>query len=375
LNHSENTAVLTQNDLQVLEQAGRFEESRAAALEGLKSSKDSERIAGAIFLIANMKFDLMGEALAALKPLQAQLEGDFNACNVLAYAAWYRDDVELSRWASHRCIGLAPAASAGYLRLGLLELMKQRYVEAYCAFSAGLLHCPKEIELFQAWYKLSKVLSQGINNVEFVWDGIKFSFRLATYNGHAMETACQHVLGRFCEEEELRYVRQFVGRCDSIVEVGAAVGNHTIFFAKVLSPKSIHVFEAYCPAVEQIKDNTSLNCDVSGGQKITVHHAAVGAKPGRMRIFDQDVSVVRLDDEVKVHVDFIKIDVDGMEMEVLEGCRGLFARDRPKIMVEVQNELKERFHAFIREYDYVIEREAFRATDTNYYIRPKNLPA
>jgi hypothetical protein len=82
------------------------------------------------------------------------------------------------------------------------------------------------------------------------------------------------------------------------------------------------------------------------------------------------VAVVRLDDELKEHVDFIKIDVDGMEMEVLEGCRGLIARDRPKVMIEVQSELKARFHAFLGEFDYIIEHEIVRTADTNYFIRP-----
>jgi len=362
--------MLTQNDLQVLEQAGRFEESRATALCALKSANDPERVAGAIFLIANMKYDLFGEVLAVLKPMQAQLAGDFDACSMLAYAAWTTDEVELCRWASHRCMALNPAAAEGYLRLGLLEISKQRNVEAFCALSAGLLHCPKEIAKFQLWYKLAKVLTQGIRNVQFTWEGVEFSFRLATSTGHGMETACRHISGHFCEEEELRHVRQFIGRCDSIVEVGAAVGNHTIYFAKFLLPKIINVFDATDLAVEQIRENVALNFPGPGGPQIIVHHAAVCAKPGRLRIFNKDVIAVRLDDEIKQHVDFLKIDVDGMELEVLEGCRGLIARDRPKIMIEVQSELKEQFHLFIREYDYVIEHEIVRTADTNYFIEP-----
>lgn len=365
--------MLTTNDLQVLEQSGRFDEARGAALQSLNSPHEAEREAGGLFLIANMKFDVFTEALAALKPMAARLAGDFNACHAIAYAAWFKDDVDLCRWASHRCMGLNPAASAGYLRIGMLELGKQRFAEAYCALSAGLLHCPKEIGAFQGWYKLAKALTQGIKNVQFSCDGMDVTFRLATFNGHAMETACRHISGHFCEEEELRYVRQFVGQCDSIAEVGAAVGNHTVFFAKALSPKTIAVFDAHGPAVEQIRDNASLNCSVPGSAQVTVHHAAVGASPGRIRIFDQDVPVVRLDDELKQRIDFLKIDVDGMEMEVLEGCRGVFVRDRPKAMIEVQSELKEKFHAFIREYDYVVEHEIVRPADTNYFIRPRTL--
>jgi hypothetical protein len=365
--------MVTTHDLQGLEQAGRFEEARNKALQCLKSPENAERVSGALFLIANMKFDVFAEALAAIKPLAPQLAGDFQACNLIAYAAWFNGDGDLCRWASHRCMALNPAASSGYLRLGMHELINQRFADAFCVLSAGLLHCPKEIPAFQAWYKLAKALTQGITSVQFACDDLQVTFRLATFNGHAMETACRHISGHFCEEEELKYVRQFVGRCDAVAEVGAAVGNHTVFFAKALTPKTINVFDANGPAVDQIRDNAALNCSTPGSPQVTVHHAAVGAKTGRIQIFGQDVAVVRLDDALKHKIDFLKIDVDGMEMEVLEGCRGVIARDRPKAMIEVQSELKERFRAFIHEYDYVVEHEIVRPADTNYFIRPRAL--
>ncbi len=367
--------MVTMDDLQALEQAGRFDEARSAALSFLKSPQGAERVGGALFLIGNMKCDVFAEALAAIKPFVPQLAGDFQSCNLIAYAAWFNGDSELCRWASHRCMALNPAASSGYLRLGMHELIHQRFPEAFCILSAGLLHCPKEIPAFQSWYKLAKALTQGMTSVQFTCDDFSVTFRLATFNGHAMETACRHIGGQFCEEEELKYVRQFVGRCDAVAEVGAAVGNHTVFFAKALAPKTIHVFDANGPAVDQIRDNAALNCSTPGSARVTVHHAAVGAKTGRIQIFGQDVAVVRLDDELKHKIDFLKIDVDGMEMDVLEGCRGVIARDRPKAMIEVQSELKERFRAFINEYDYVVEHEIVRPADTNYFIRPRTLVA
>lgn len=367
--------MITINHLQTLEQAGRYEEASQTALRALRSTSRAERRDGAVFLIAFMKLVHFEEILTVLKPEVDQFTNDFVACNAIAYAAWFRDDVELCRWASHRCIALNSAVPEGYLRLGMMELLKQRNVEAFCAFSAGLVNCPKEIASFRVWYKLSKALTQGVANVRFVYDNVEFAFHLSTFNGHAMETACQHIQGHFCEEEELRYIQRFVGHCDSVVEVGAAVGNHTVFFAKILSPKTVHVFDANASAVEHTKANAALNCTHAGAPVINIHHAAVGAKPGSMWLCNQEVTVVRLDDAVQQHVDFIKVDVDGMEMEVLEGCRGLIARDRPKIMIEVQNELKERFHAFIREYDYTIEHEIVRPVDTNYFIKPKTVAA
>jgi FkbM family methyltransferase len=363
--------MVTTNDLQALERAGRLQEARSAAQKALGSSVDAERLAGGLFLIANTKFDLFGEALAALKPMKDQIAGDFEACNLLAFAGIVVVDTELCRWACYRCIALNPAASGGYLRLGMLELSLQRNAEAFLALSAGLLHCPKEIASLQVWYKLAKALTQGVRNVKFTWDGVEFTFQLSTFSGHAMEATCNHILGRFSEAEELRYVQKFVGHCDSIVEVGLAVGNHTLFFAKFLSPKIMHVFDANALAAKQVRENVALNFPPPSGPQINIYHAAVCDKPGTLRISDQDVAAVRLDDEVKQHVDFMKIDVDGMEMDVLEGCRGLIARDRPKVMIEIQHELKERFVQYLREQNYEIEHEISRAADTNYFIRPK----
>ncbi len=364
-------------ELQALYQAGRIEECRSAALRSLQSSEEAERHAGALFLIGNVFFDLFPPALDALKPMLSRLEGDLNSCNTVAYAAWVTNDVALCRWASQRCIALNPQISNGYLRLGLLELGQGegQYPHAFCALSAGLFHCPSDGSL-QVWYKLAKALVQGVRRVRFKFDDLEFTFALALFNGQAMEMASRHVLGDLYEPEELRHARQLVGNCNTVVEVGALVGNHTLFFAKALRPQKIFVFDADALAVAQIKQNIALNDLPQGSLEIVVRHAAVGAKAGRARMFGQEIDVVRLDDEMKERVDFLKIDVDGMEMEVLDGCRGLIVRDRPKIMVEVQREFKARFHAFLDECGYRVEHELVRSTDSNFFIVPLvKLPA
>ena len=351
-------------------QSGRIDESRAAALEALRSPVEQERDAGALFIVFNVFYDQFPAALAVLKAALPRLQGDFNTCAAVAYAAWFTDDAELCHRAGQRCIGLNPENALGYLRVGLLALGKRQFVDAFCALSAGRLHCPVDGQI-NGWYNLAKQLAKGNRKVRFSFDGVEYTFGLAVFNGHAMETAAQHVTGMLCEPEELRLVRKLVLQCDTVVEVGALVGNHTMFFAKTLRPKKVYVFDAYAPAVEQLKENVALNGLDQGGTTVTVRHAAVAAKAGHMRIFDQEVDVVCLDDEVKEKVDFIKIDVDGMEMEVLEGCRGLIARDRPKMMIEVQRGLKDRFRAFAEQYGYSIVGEIGRQADTNFFLVPK----
>jgi FkbM family methyltransferase len=356
-------------ELQALHQNGRIEEARAVATQAMKSGEGDARQAGALYVVHNLHYDLFTVALAALNSLRSQFENDIDYCNAVAYASWVNNDIELCRWASKRCISLNPVVANGYVRLGLAELGRQQYVEALCALSAGLFHCPADPQL-RHWYPLARRLAQGTRQVRFVFDAIEFVFALSVFNTQAIEMALHHVHARLYEPEELRHARQFVGTCDSVVEMGALVGNHTIYFAKALRPKRIHVFDANPIAVAQVRENVALNGLNDGVTEIIVRHAAVGGKAGSIQMFDQEVPLVRLDDEVKDKVDFIKIDVDGMELEVLEGCRALISRDRPKIMIEVQRELKPRFLKFLQGQAYRIEHEISRATDSNCFVSP-----
>jgi hypothetical protein len=355
--------------LQSLYDSRQVDACREAAVASMASSNEAERDAAALFVIDKLLFDLFEPALAALKPAHARLANDIQACNAIAYAAWFADDIPLCSWAAQRCIALNPAIPNGYLRLGMLELGHEKYRDAFSTLSIGLARCPSSGAL-RAWHKLAEALARGARNVQFAFDGLQFTFELAMFNGHAMETSAGYVFGHLSEQEELRYVRQFVGSCNCVVEVGAAVGNHTVFFAKALRPKHVHVFDANLRAVEQVRRNAALNELDRNGTQVSVRHAAVGGAPGRIHMLGQDVEVVRLDDAVPDHVDFIKIDVDGMELEVLEGCHQLIARDRPKVMIEVQRGMRERFEAFLRQHDYTIEHEIGRDADTNFFVRP-----
>jgi FkbM family methyltransferase len=49
------------------------------------------------------------------------------------------------------------------------------------------------------------------------------------------------------------------------------------------------------------------------------------------------VSTVRLDDEIHDDVGFMKIDVEGHELSVLEGAKNLIQKCRPNIIVEIEN--------------------------------------
>ena len=64
----------------------------------------------------------------------------------------------------------------------------------------------------------------------------------------------------------------------------------------------------------------------------------------------------------------MKIDVEGMEFEVLAGATRLIARSRPKIMVEVFRPQIPRFEAWTRENRYRETRRFEKVYAINYCI-------
>ncbi|MFQ5958887.1 MAG: FkbM family methyltransferase [Alphaproteobacteria bacterium] len=66
-------------------------------------------------------------------------------------------------------------------------------------------------------------------------------------------------------------------------------------------------------------------------QGASLNHEKVGATYGEV-----EVETRRLDDEGLCDVGFIKIDVEGHEFAVLEGARETIARDRPTLLIEIE---------------------------------------
>ncbi len=82
------------------------------------------------------------------------------------------------------------------------------------------------------------------------------------------------------------------------------------------------------------------------------------------------IQVHTLDEVITGPVHFVKIDVEGMEMEILKGARETLSHDRPLVMIEVQDQHAEEFNALLRELGYAIERYFAGKGYKNYILAP-----
>src|SRR5690606_28669717 len=73
--------------------------------------------------------------------------------------------------------------------------------------------------------------------------------------------------------------------------------------------------------------------------------------------------------------DLIKIDVEGMELDVLLGGEQLIRRSRPTILIEVSNANKGRFFGWLARMNYRVHRAFELVHASNYLIAPEALRA
>ncbi len=193
--------------------------------------------------------------------------------------------------------------------------------------------------------------------------------------------------GGFYEAPELNDIRGQFPLGGTFVDIGANVGNHSLFVAGFLAPTRIIPFEPSPIVGRLLLANISLNgfapvfdlsflglglsdCD-GGGFAIEERDHNLGA--AKMIEGAGDLRVIRGDDALKaVDPSFIKIDVEGMELKVLSGLSATIDRARPSMLVEVDNSNFEEFQDWLVDTRYKVIRTRQRYPDNkNHLIRPR----
>lgn len=221
-------------------------------------------------------------------------------------------------------------------------------------------------------------------SVAFTAGGKQVTLRFASEQDHIARTI--EATGGFYEAELLADMRSRLFFPECAVDVGAHVGNHTLYFSMMLGIKTI-AFEPNAETLELLEENVRENGVES---MCRICHAAVGASAGRARAIaasednsgmtrvesdaSGDVPLIRLDDALKndVRIDVIKIDVEGWELDVLRGAARVIETHRPLIYVEASDATFPQVRALLIACRYVCWKR-FNATPTFLFMPNERL--
>jgi FkbM family methyltransferase len=141
-------------------------------------------------------------------------------------------------------------------------------------------------------------------------------------------------------------IKRFVKKGDTVIDVGANIGVHSLYLAKI--SKSVHAFEPVTHFRKQFKESIKIG----KVKNIKVYPCALGERNETKKIYTsktngaissfmvnddpQSTEIVKIKtlDSFKLKPSFIKIDVEGFEGEVIEGGIQTITKHRPVILFE-----------------------------------------
>lgn len=155
-----------------------------------------------------------------------------------------------------------------------------------------------------------------------------------TYDENEYITRVINTFHTFYEMPLLEYLKQYKPKC--FVDVGANIGNHSLFFF-LEGTKEIHAFEPQKNNYDLLK----LNCPFANCYRValgnTLSSGSITPQPlnmGACRVEAGDDFKICPLDMYKLKPDLVKIDVEDMEVQVIEGAMKTLEKYKPRLIVE-----------------------------------------
>lgn len=156
--------------------------------------------------------------------------------------------------------------------------------------------------------------------------------------------------GEWCQPE-LEILTPLLRPGRVVLDIGAFIGSHTVYFAQQVGPRGrVYAFEPQRHAFQMLCGNVALNALTN----VTCLPYVIGKETGVRRLGELSQTIaenfggtqalvvpageptrtVRVDDLELPRCDVMKIDVEGMELDVLAGAGGTIERCKPMIYCE-----------------------------------------
>jgi FkbM family methyltransferase len=148
--------------------------------------------------------------------------------------------------------------------------------------------------------------------------------------------------GHYHQQDMLLFLEKCVSKEDIVVDIGAHIGTLTIPLAtwakQVIAfepaPASFALLEQNARQNNLIIDARNMGLARTAGHASLVEKNTMNAGAQTLKEGEGSVAISTLDAQI-LEADVLKIDVEGMELEVLLGGKRLIAQSRPMIVCEI----------------------------------------
>jgi FkbM family methyltransferase len=160
----------------------------------------------------------------------------------------------------------------------------------------------------------------------------------------------------YCKSDSSNHLLNYLGKSKTIFDIGANIGQTSLNMLKTQKLKgltaTVYAFEPYPKTFHKLETNIALNKRDNilafniglGTQKGILHMAQhIPSNSGGFRMTEDStnaisVPVISLDEFVSenqiTHIDYIKIDVEGFEIQVIQGAKKTLEKFKPILVFE-----------------------------------------
>lgn len=169
------------------------------------------------------------------------------------------------------------------------------------------------------------------------------------------------------DQNALPYILKHINEGDTVIDAGAFIGDHTVAYSKKVGENGkVIAFEpnpdAYACLEFNCKNFKNVLAVKAGlGRERCRASIELSNNAGASHLYPNggDIQILRLDDWPFQQLNFIKIDCEGWEPEILYGAKELIKKFHPKMLIEINvNALNlrgywpEHIFNFLDEYKY-----------------------
>lgn len=179
----------------------------------------------------------------------------------------------------------------------------------------------------------------------------------------------------YFEEDFLKSLDDYLDNNAVIIDIGANIGNHTLFWANEKNAKKIYAIEPVPYIFKILKKNIKIN---NLEDRVKLYNVGLADKKcqGEIKSFckqnlggttlkvlqsnTQFTIPMRTLDSLNIKeekIDLIKIDVEGMDYEVLKGAESTVKKHKPLILTESFPNSFDKSNAFLTELGYKLEKD------------------